>query len=151
MLCRICTVQIQPSKHVLDHAGYTASIWQHELDRTDQEAACPERPTVDHEVRIDDLFEVWWFPFFGLHERVVFFVFLGDVYELRVITIEAHAALHIVGTQPTYNNNKRRASRHIRQQRRQQSRHLFIAWYCSIFTPPFTLLQRRTPSALLAK
>ena len=33
-LCRICTVQIQPGKHVRDHAGYTAPNRQHELDHT---------------------------------------------------------------------------------------------------------------------
>ena len=36
MLCRICVVQIQPRKHVLDLAGHTAPTWQHELDHTDQ-------------------------------------------------------------------------------------------------------------------
>ena len=47
-MCGICIVQIQPRKHVLDHAGYTASTRQHELDHTDhtdhtdQEPICPE-------------------------------------------------------------------------------------------------------------
>ena len=36
MLCRICVVQIQPRKHVPDHAGYTAPTRQHELDHTDR-------------------------------------------------------------------------------------------------------------------
>ena len=36
VLCRICTaVQIQPRKHVLDHADHTAPTRQHELDHTD--------------------------------------------------------------------------------------------------------------------
>ena len=35
MLCRICVVQIQPRKHALDRAGYTAPTRQHELDHTD--------------------------------------------------------------------------------------------------------------------
>ena len=35
MLCRICTVHIQPRKHVLDHADYTVPTRQHELDHTD--------------------------------------------------------------------------------------------------------------------
>ena len=35
MLCRICVVQIQPRKHALDYAGYTAPTQQHELDHTD--------------------------------------------------------------------------------------------------------------------
>ena len=49
MLCRICAVQIQPRKHVLDHADHTAPTRQHELDHTDhtdytdQECICPER------------------------------------------------------------------------------------------------------------
>ena len=34
MLCSIRVVQIQPKKHVLDDAGYTAT-WQHELDHAD--------------------------------------------------------------------------------------------------------------------
>ena len=35
MLCKICIVKIQPRKHVLHHAGYTAPTRQHELDHTD--------------------------------------------------------------------------------------------------------------------
>ena len=36
MLCRICTAQIQPRNHVLDHADYyIAPTRQHELDHTD--------------------------------------------------------------------------------------------------------------------
>ena len=35
MLCRICIVQIQPRKRVLDHADCTAPTRQHELDHTD--------------------------------------------------------------------------------------------------------------------
>ena len=34
MLPKICTVQIQPWKHVLVHAGYTATTRQHEVDHT---------------------------------------------------------------------------------------------------------------------
>ena len=42
MLRRICmVVQIQPSKYVLDHAGWTAPNRQHEPDHTDQESICP--------------------------------------------------------------------------------------------------------------
>ena len=36
MLCRICTVQIRPRKHLLDHAEDTAPTLQHELDHTDR-------------------------------------------------------------------------------------------------------------------
>ena len=46
LLCKICMVQIQPRKHVVDHADYTAPTRQHELDRTDntdQEFVYPER------------------------------------------------------------------------------------------------------------
>ena len=46
-------VQIQPRKHVLDHAHYTALTRQHELDHTDQETCA-----ADHEMGIDDLSEV---------------------------------------------------------------------------------------------
>ena len=42
MLYRICTVQVQPRKHVLDHADYTAPTRQHGLDHTDQQSICPE-------------------------------------------------------------------------------------------------------------
>ena len=35
MLCRICTIQIQPRKHALDHADCKASTRQRELDHTD--------------------------------------------------------------------------------------------------------------------
>ena len=35
MLCRICVVQIEPTKLVLDRADYTALTRQHELDHTD--------------------------------------------------------------------------------------------------------------------
>ena len=35
MLCRICIVQIQPRKHVLDHAVFVAPTRKHELDHTD--------------------------------------------------------------------------------------------------------------------
>ena len=48
MLCRICVVQIQPRKHALDRAGYTAPTRQRELDHTDhttdqESIICPER------------------------------------------------------------------------------------------------------------
>ena len=53
MLCKICTVQIQPRNLRLDHADYTAPTRPHELDptdhtdhtdHTDQEyLICPER------------------------------------------------------------------------------------------------------------
>ena len=47
MLHRICTVQIQPRNHVLDHAGYTAPNRQHEwattaIDHTHQKCVCPK-------------------------------------------------------------------------------------------------------------
>ena len=49
-LCMICTAQIQPRKHVLDHAGYTASTRQHGLVYAsyipDRESICPERSTI---------------------------------------------------------------------------------------------------------
>ena len=35
--------QIQPRKHVLHRADYTASTRQHEVGRTDREYICPER------------------------------------------------------------------------------------------------------------
>ena len=44
MLWRICVVQIQPRKHVLDLADYTASTRQHELDHTDHTDQEPIRP-----------------------------------------------------------------------------------------------------------
>ena len=37
---RICRVQIQPRKHVLDHANYTAPTRLRELDCTDQGYIC---------------------------------------------------------------------------------------------------------------
>ena len=42
MLCRICAVQIQPSKDVVYHADNMASIRQCQLHHTDQEPICPE-------------------------------------------------------------------------------------------------------------
>ena len=44
-MCRICRVQIQPGKHVLDHADYAGPTRQHELDHTnhtDQESIFTE-------------------------------------------------------------------------------------------------------------
>ena len=52
---RICTVQIQSRKYVLDHADKAAFTRQRELDRTDEEYMRPEDLPVDHEVTIDDL------------------------------------------------------------------------------------------------
>ena len=49
VICRpgsVCIVQIQPRKHVPDHADYTAPTRQRELDHTDhtdEESICPER------------------------------------------------------------------------------------------------------------
>ena len=40
MFCRICVVQSQPKKYVLDHANYTALTRQHALDHTGQESIC---------------------------------------------------------------------------------------------------------------
>ena len=51
MLQRICKVQIQPRKRVLDQVGFTASARQHELDHTDQNI--PALKHVDHEVGAD--------------------------------------------------------------------------------------------------
>lgn len=42
----------------VDHAGYTAPTRHHELDRAGQDYTCPEGPSVDHELGIDDLSEV---------------------------------------------------------------------------------------------
>ena len=69
---QICVVQIQPRKHALDHAGYTAPTRQHELDHTDhtdhtdqyisslkdqdQQARINHADHTDH---TDDLSEVW--------------------------------------------------------------------------------------------
>ena len=53
MLCRICTVQIQPRKHVLDDAHSTARALQHELDHTDhtdQESIFSTVTGLDHEL-----------------------------------------------------------------------------------------------------
>ena len=73
-LCRICVVQIQPRKHVLDHAGYTAPTRQHELDHTDhtdhtnhtdhtdhtdQDYICPERYRSSSENRRSVRCEEW--------------------------------------------------------------------------------------------
>ena len=53
MLRRICIVQIQPRKPVLDHADGTASTRQRvPIDHTDQESISPE--DLD-QVRIDAL------------------------------------------------------------------------------------------------
>ena len=41
-MCRICIVQIQPRKHILDRAEYTAPTRKHEQDHTGQEYICPE-------------------------------------------------------------------------------------------------------------
>ena len=43
MLCRVCIVQIQPRKPVLDYADYTAATRQHAQDHTDQKSIFPER------------------------------------------------------------------------------------------------------------
>ena len=43
LLCVICVPQIQPRKHVLDRADYTAPTRQRGLDHTDQGYICPER------------------------------------------------------------------------------------------------------------
>ena len=51
VVCMIRIVQIQPRKHVQDHADYTAPTRIHELDHADQEQIC-------HEVGLDDLSEM---------------------------------------------------------------------------------------------
>ena len=43
MLCRVCTLQIQPRQYALEHAVCVAPIPQRELDHTDQGYICPER------------------------------------------------------------------------------------------------------------
>ena len=48
MLCRICTVQIHPRKHVRDHAGFTAPTRQHELDHTDHTHHTHHTDHTDH-------------------------------------------------------------------------------------------------------
>ena len=40
MLCRVCTVHIQPGKHALEHADYKGPTWQHGLDPTDHDYVC---------------------------------------------------------------------------------------------------------------
>ena len=78
MLFGICTAQILPTKGVLDHADHT--------DHTDGELICPERPTVDREIDIVDLFDtrlLWHgslklLPFFFF---VFFSFFSGPVFE----------------------------------------------------------------------
>ena len=76
MLCRICTVQIQPRKRVVDDTDhYMAPARQHELDRTrtDQWSICPERCRSWTVVGTDDLSDVWFIvPFLShvsLHPR----------------------------------------------------------------------------------
>ena len=62
MLCRICGVQIQPRRHVLDHhADYTAPTRQHELQQQQiiQIRNISASKDLDHVVQIGDLFEVW--------------------------------------------------------------------------------------------
>ena len=39
MLCRVCTLQIQPRQHALEHAVYVGPIPQRELDHTDQDVS----------------------------------------------------------------------------------------------------------------
>ena len=41
--CRICVVQVQPRKPVLDRPDSSPLSRQDELDHTDQENICPER------------------------------------------------------------------------------------------------------------
>ena len=47
MLCKICIVQFQPRKDVLDHTDNTASTRQRELDHTDHTASTRQRE-LDH-------------------------------------------------------------------------------------------------------
>ena len=46
--CRICEVQIQPRKQVLDLADYTNPTRQHQLDHTDYIDHLPYKMNVDH-------------------------------------------------------------------------------------------------------
>ena len=49
----ICIAQVQPRKPVRDLSDFTAPMRQHELDHTDQESLCSERPR-PWTVEIDD-------------------------------------------------------------------------------------------------
>ena len=69
MLRRICTVQIQPRRHILYHAHYTAPARQHELDLQIRNLSTPLKDR-DHQEEIDylghDLSEVR-----NYHESVI--------------------------------------------------------------------------------
>ena len=62
MLCRICTVQIQPREHVLDDAGHTAPTRQHELEHTDHTDHTDQEyiylADLDHDLIWTDLYDV---------------------------------------------------------------------------------------------
>ena len=51
----ICIVQVQPRKHVRDHADCTGPIRRHELDHTRWVVCLPCLTDLDHEEGIDDL------------------------------------------------------------------------------------------------
>ena len=59
MPCRICIVQIETRKPVLDHADYTAPTRQHEPDPTDQELVCPEKCRSSSGNRLSRSWSVW--------------------------------------------------------------------------------------------
>ena len=50
MACRICIVQVQPRKHVPDHAGYAAPTQQHELQYIIQIRDPSALKDLDHEL-----------------------------------------------------------------------------------------------------
>ena len=57
MLCRICEVQIQPRKHVLDHADYRAANMNWIIHTRNLSIL----KDLDHEVRIDHLPDICTF------------------------------------------------------------------------------------------
>ena len=57
MLCKICVVQIQPRKHVRDHADFAAPTRQHELYHTTSGIYLPCMADLHHEVGIDYLYD----------------------------------------------------------------------------------------------
>lgn len=54
----IYVVQAQPTRYVVDRAGYLAPTRRHDEDHTDQEFIWPERSKDLYHLGIDDLCEV---------------------------------------------------------------------------------------------
>ena len=50
MLCRVCTVQVQHRKYVLDYANYMTPTRQHELDHTDHTDHTDHKDHTDHDL-----------------------------------------------------------------------------------------------------